>query len=295
MKNRSSRNGILIFMAFASIVFISFAHVVLAKDNALSTKGLALSPIRTELDMKPGVSFKRSLQLTNYSNQPMAVHLSADEFSVINQQYDYTFSDHTETSRWASFVASDVSLGPGKSKVVAYTINVPSTAEPGGRYISLLATTDVPTAPGEIRTQQRVASLVYLTVQGDVTRVGSLKSLNSPFIFDGYQNWKMAIANTGTTHFRSKYTVSIKNIFDGHEVATKSGSALILPHTTRDVTTRLPVPKFIGLYKIDYTIGLGDIPAVKQVYYIVFLPKQVHALVRTIVFNDRALRLLYYI
>lgn len=256
---------------------LTLAYTANAQESVSTAKGLALAPIRTEVDIKPGTSFSRALQLTNYSNQLMNVHLNVDEFGVINQQYDYRFNDKTATSKWVSFVADEVRLKPGASKVVPYVINVPSTAEPGGRYISLLATTDVPTAPGEIRTQQRVASLVYLTVQGDVTRVGSLKSLNSPFIFDGYQSWKMAIANTGTTHFRSKYTVSIKNIFDGHEVATASDSALILPHTTRAIAARVPAPKYIGVYRIDYTIGLGDTPAAKREYYIIFLPKQAYA------------------
>lgn len=261
------------FIVLTSL-FIVYASA--AKASLATTKGLALSPIRTEIDIAPGQSLEFMLKLTDYSDRSMTVGLDAEEFNVVDQQYDYSFDSGSDMSKWVTFDINNVQLEPEKSKLIHYTVKVPSDAEPGGKYISLFATSDVQTAPGEIRTKQRVASLLYVTVKGDVTRTGSLKSLTPPFIFDGYQPWRMAVTNNGTAHFRSNYTVSVKNIFDGHEVASRSGSALVLPHTTRAISASMPTLKYVGLYRVVYTVGLGDTSAAKREYYLVFLPKQAY-------------------
>ncbi|HUO62028.1 MAG TPA: hypothetical protein VMT96_01070 [Candidatus Bathyarchaeia archaeon] len=247
-----------------------------------ATRGLALSPPRSEYDIAPGTSKQAVINVSNYTAEPIDVQLDAEQFSVTDQRYDYAFDAAARVSKWVSFSSSELHLDKGKSASVAVTIAVPQSAEPGGYYISLFATTDVQGATGGIRTQQRVASLVYLTVKGNVTRVGNLKSLNSPLLFDGYQNWKVTIANTGTTHFRSAYSASIRNIFDDHEVTGASGSALVLPCTARAVTAQMPVPKYAGVYRVVYTIGLGDLPATTRTYYLIFLPKQMYVPLATL-------------
>lgn len=256
--------------------FISPVYTVSAENNTVSTKGLALSPIRTESVVASGGSVKYKLTLTNYSDQPMKVTLSAEEFSVVDQNYDYAFDERSDVTKWVTFDKNIVQLEPGKSETVNYRLNVPKNAEPGGRYLSIFASTDAQVTAGELRTEQRIASLVYLTVQGKVTRTGELKSLQSPFVFDGYQPWKMTVANNGTVHFRSGYNVSVRSIFDGQEVAAKTDDSLVLPNTTRAIDAPMPALKYLGIYRVVYTVGLGDSPAAVRERYIVFLPKQLY-------------------
>ena len=271
----SSKFVIRVFVVIAIIVANGPA-IVLAKDDTSTTKGLAISPIRTEIEVDPGKLYEQKLQLSNYSKKPITVRLSAQEFNVTDRQYDYEFKADSGISKWISFAASSIVLEPEKSKLVTYELHVPIDAEPGGHYLSLFVTNDTQTAPGEIRTQQRIGSLLYITVKGEVTRIGSLKYLESPFIFDGLQPWTMVVANTGTTHFRSKYSASIRNIFDNHEVAAASSDALVLPQTERKILASMPLLKYVGVYKVVHTVGLGDSPAAKREYIIVFVPKQAY-------------------
>lgn len=251
--------------------FVFDAHAIMP-----TTKGLALSPIRTEIDVAPGTAVKRSLQLSNYSDKPISVNLDAEEFNVTDQQYDYAFSAGTNIAKWVMYTKNTIDLAPGRSESVPYTINVPMNAEPGGHYISLFAASNTQDDPGKIQTRQRVVSLVYLTVKGNVTRIGSLKSLHSPFVFDGYEKWRMVLANDGTTHYRSRYDVRVFNIFDGRQVVAVSGNTLVLPRTKRDIVAQMPIPKHVGLYRVSYTVGLGDTPAAKREYLLIFLPKQMY-------------------
>jgi hypothetical protein len=209
--------------------------------------------------------------LINYSDQPVTIHLSAEKFSVTNQQYDYAFSAESDTTKWITFSKNDIRLEPGKSEKIPYNIGVPLNAEPGGRYISLFATTDTIVGDSGVKSRQRVASLVYLTVKGKVSRVGHVVSVTSPWAVTGPDSWSVTLQNTGTTHFRSRYDVEIQNLI-GNVMSSASGDALILPSTVRLVSDELPAPSLPGVYKVVYKIGLGDTPAVSETRYLLYMP-----------------------
>lgn len=259
----------LLFSACLAVMVIFLPSGVSA---AASSQGLLLSPLRTEANLAPGTVYDGVLTVANRTTAPMTVSLDAEEFSVINQQYDYAFTQESRVAKWVTFSPSELTLAAGDSKTVSYRVSAPLSAEPGGRYISLFASTDTGTQDGGVNSRQRIASLLYITVLGDVTRVGNLISLTSPWAINGESKWSVAIQNTGTTHFRSRYTVSIHNVL-GHDVGTSaSGDALILPGTIRLITDTLPLPPFPGLYKYIYTIGLGDTPAVTETRLVLYVP-----------------------
>lgn len=216
-----------ISLNLVGVILLAFYVCLLPAPSALAQntttvnnqKGLTLSPLRSELNIAPGTSLEGTLTVTNSTDKAVAVSLNAEEFSVINQQYDYAFTQESEVAKWVTFTLSEADLVVGESKTVSYRVGVPLSAEPGGRYISLFASTDAGTQNGGVNSRQRIASLLYITVLGDVTRAGHLVSLSSPWAISGESKWSMAIQNTGTTHFRSRYTVNIHNVL-GHDMGT---------------------------------------------------------------------------
>lgn len=274
MNNISNWSKLLLCWGLPVVIALLPLFILTDNTYAQSTtnRGLTLSPLRSELNIAPGTSFDGTLTVANSTNQAMTVHLSADEFSVINLQYDYAFTAESDVAKWATFIPEDVSLAAGKSQKVTFNIGVPLTAELGGRYISLFASTATDSVDNNVNSRQRIASLLYITVLGNVTRAGHLVSLSSPWAISGESKWSMAIQNTGTTHFRSRYTVNIHNVL-GHDTSTSaSGDALILPGTVRSIADTLPLPPFPGLYKYIYTIGLGDTPAVIETRLVLYVP-----------------------
>lgn len=265
-----------VFVLISSTIYLN-AHLNQAVSaqtkSATKSKGLTLSPLRTELNIEPGTALDGELKVTNSSPKPMLVTLNAEVFSVINQQYDYAFTAESDVVKWVSFNHPEVNLEPGKSENITYTVGVPLTAEPGGRYISLFASTNTadPTGSG-IESRQRIASLLYITVMGDVSRVGHLVSLSSPWFISGNGIWSATLQNTGTTHYRSRYNLQIKDLLLGGTASSMSGEALILPNTIRLVPDNLPAPFWPGLYKAIYNIGLGDNPAVTRTSLILYMP-----------------------
>jgi hypothetical protein len=262
--------AILLFIFFASWLSTQTAS---AQDSTIiKPKGLTLSPLRSELDIAPGTSQDGTMTVTNNSSNPMIVDMSAEVFSVINQQYDYAFTAESNVVKWVTFNHSQINLAPDKTEDVTYTVGVPLSAEPGGRYISLFASTDMGTTSGAVESKQQVASLLYITVPGNVTRVGHLVSLTSPWLISGNSRWAAVLQNTGTTHYRSRYNLQIKNLLWSGTAASMSGEALILPGTVRLISNMLPAPPWPGLYRAVYDIGLGDNPAVTQTRLILYMP-----------------------
>lgn len=262
----------------ASIVVVVGAQVNQVVAQPPEAKGLTLSPLRTETTIAPGTSQKASVRVSNTTDEPMVVRLSAEEFRVVNQDYDYAFSADATVASWVIFAFDEVTIAPGKARDITYSINIPLGSEPGGRYLSLFASTDSLSDASTVHSRQRVGSLVYLTVGGDVTRAGALLSLTSPWSLVNDAEWSATIRNSGTTHFRSIYSVTTQTVW-GHSVASNEGSALILPGSVRRISDTVPLPVVPGLYKIVYRVGLGDTPMSERTSVVVFLPPSTWILV----------------
>jgi len=282
--SRQHKNIIL-----ATVIVIAFSSILVSPSFAQQTTnkpGLTLSPLRTELSIEPGTSQVGNLTVSNSTLEPMTVALSAEEFKITNSQYDYEFIAESDISRWVSFKPSEIILKSGESKDVQYTVTVPPTAELGGYYISMFVSTAVG-SPGDVgNSQQRVASLLYITVNSDVlgavTRAGNVLSLSSPWLMIDKGTWGMTIQNGGTTHFRSDYSVKIENIF-GDKISEYENSALILPSTIRAISGELSAPSMPGIYKVIYTIGLGDTPKIIKTHYMLYLPIWAIGIILTII------------
>ncbi len=258
-------NGLFVLLFVTSLAFCG---------NSVSAqpviKGLGLAPLRTELDIAPGTSLDGKLTVINATAAPMTVGLDAEEFSVINQQYDYAFTQESQVAKWVTFTPTTLNLAAGEAKMVSYRLSAPLSAEPGGRYISLFASTDTGNQNNGVSSRQRIASLLYITVLGNVTRSGHLVSLNAPWVMSGGGQWSIALQNTGTTHFRSRYSVNVQDIFGNKVGTTVTGDDLILPGTVRLITDQLPLPVLPGFYRYVYNIGLGDTPAVTETRIVLY-------------------------
>jgi hypothetical protein len=261
------------FVLVGLFLMTNFATGRVAYATINPTRGLTVSPLRTELSIAPGTSQDNTLTLSNTNSQPITVHLAAEEFSVIDQNYDYAFNIATQLTKWVTFNPDTLDLAVGQMKTATFRIGVPLGAEPGGRYLSLFATTAAGPADNGVISQQRIASLVYLTIAGDISRSGHLVSLNAPWITIGATKWSTALQNTGTTHYHSRYNVVLEPLVGtNNPIATESGDALILPGTIRLVEDNVPLPALPGIYKVVYTIGLGDSPAKIETRIMVYIP-----------------------
>lgn len=259
-------------LVFVCVFFVSTKSLIVYSKT--STDGITLSPARREVSIKPGTMRSGVLTITNNFDKSVDVELSAEEFNVINKNYDYVFTENSDIVKWVSFKESMVNLAPKESRSVEYYIGVPNNAEPGGKYLSLFVSTEIKDE-GDIDnliSKQRVASLVYVNVEGEVSRVGNLILLNTPWLTTGTSNWSATVRNSGTTHYHSVYGVSVYDLF-GNKKSELTNESLILPASIRLISGKLPQLFLPGIYKTTYEISLGDSPQIKKSSLIIYLPE----------------------
>lgn len=245
--------------------------VIIEPRYATANTGLSVSPIRSEFAISPGAVYTGTLNISNSNSKTINIELSASEFNVVNQNYDYVFNDSSELVEWVSFEESRFSLSENKTRQVKYYIGVPNNAEPGGRYISLFTTTDVYDVDGTVISKQRIASLVYFTIDGDILKTGSLIKLNAPWLFIDKAGWSVTIRNSGTTHFQSVYSVKIYSLF-GKKTASYQNDSLILPASIKLISSDLPKLSLPGAYVANYSVSLGDSPSESKTSVLLYLP-----------------------
>jgi len=231
---------------------------------------LSVAPLRTEMTIEPGTVYKGSVTLKNTGKTTLDVSLDAEAFNVINQSYDYTFLPDSPINDWINFAQNTVSLDAGKTYIANYLISVPSSAEPGEKYISVFAST-LASESADITSAERLGSLLYITIPGDATKPGKLLSLNSPLLVAKTSTWSATIQNTGTARFRSNYSVTLQTLWNS-TVSSIQDSKLILPASVRLINGTFPVPEWLGIYKVSYSFELGDNPTVIKTKYIVYAP-----------------------
>lgn len=240
--------------------------------SAQQKSGISISPLRQEGVIDPGFIYSGKLQIKNTGTQPQQIDLSAETFNVTNQSYDYLFKTETTESRWVTFNRYSLLLKAGEETSITYEVSVPIDAEPAGYYLALFALNRPPSSEdGGIIPSERVASLLYLTVSGDTVRTGKLVQLRSPFIVFGESNWSATLQNSGTLHYRSVYSSKISSIF-GNEIKSHEDSRLILPSTVRLIEGSMQLPDILGIYKVTYSVSLGDTPGHSETRWFLYLP-----------------------
>lgn len=216
--------------------------------------GVQLKPLRSYPNQDPGQTTYASLTLTNLTDQTQTVSLSAERFKPADETYRYTF-DEQEVSTWVSFTQPTIVLQPKQASVVNYALAVPADASPGGRYIALLASINPVTDNQKLNEIHRVASLVYLEINGDIVQRSQLVSLDSP-------SWSVTtnlpatvrIANTGNSHYRARTDLSITRWPTRLALGPPAQlEGLVLPGTVRQLPTKLWLGRSPGIYRLTAT------------------------------------------
>jgi len=264
------------YLQRTGIIVTAFIWCLLLPNGVAAAQsapvGISISPVRTELDVKPGSSYSNTLQVTNPTLSPVTVSLGAEGFKTIDPQYDYAFGPSSSVAHWISFSTSVVTLKSKSTRAIQYTVAAPLGAEPHGEYVSLFATVTSNLPDSSVRASERVASLLYITIDGNVTRLGDVLSAENPWLVTTSGAWSISIHNKGTDHFRSIYSISTETLFGVHIASDITSDVLILPDTIRDINGPMPLPEFPGVYKIVYSVGLGDAPAAHLTRYFLYLP-----------------------
>ncbi len=260
--------GALFIGLVSSLVFFTVAPV--SAQTPTQERELSITPLRTELTLQAGTSQTGKLTVYNTGKQDLYVQMNTQLFTIADSNYNYSFNDNSPVNQWIRYSPANFPLEAGQSKDIEYSVNIPISAGVGDKYFMMFAST-TPSQGAAIQTAERVGSIIYLTVPGEVARTGRLLSLRSPLLTTKDTTWSANIQNAGSSLFRSNYTVKVETLW-GQELNKQEDSALILANTIRLISNNLEMPSWLGIYRVVYTFELGDNGTATEVHTLVYIP-----------------------
>lgn len=239
---------------FSSLFVLIFsAQVVFAQTPTLAQSSLTAIPPRLGEDLslrvKPGEKIQTSVRVRNGSSEAMTVKSLAQDFIVdmggetpipVNEN----ISNRWSLASWVIVSPSVQEVQAGETATINLIIEVPDDALAGGHYAMIThqpytGSTEQPTnsltqSPAA-SLQQRVGTLLYITVDGPINEAAFLRELNFPqFSEYGPVPFSFTVDNQSDIHIRPQIGVEIYNLFgkkvDNIEMETKN----IFPFIERD-------------------------------------------------------------
>jgi hypothetical protein len=183
-----SRRFVMSVQVVASFVIavVLFAGFAVSSVNAQTSTAntLKISPVRTDVEIKPGESGEVPVTITNLTNGDILVAPIENDFvqgdengtpSIILNEDDFA---PTHSLKRFMVPLGNVTVPANGSVTVKVKINVPATAQAGGYFGALRFAPTTPDSGGQVNLSASVASLILLTVPGPVTEQLDLTDFN---------------------------------------------------------------------------------------------------------------------
>lgn len=269
---------------FAAAIFVSLvailpiAKVISAHAESVnnSTNTLKIMPVRTDLVIKPGENKTIEASVTNMTNAPITVRPVANDFiagddesgtpALILDDKEYA-STHSLKRFMSSFPV--LTIQPKKAETVKVTITVPKDAQAGGYFGAVRFEPTSPEDGGQVNLSPSAASLILLTVPGDLVETLSLSSFNitqdgkAGSFFNSSNNIQAVVRfqNKGNVQIGPIGKLSVKQgdkLLYESDFNNKDPRDVILPDSAR--RWEIPVNKIgsFGKYKVLATFTYGQ-------------------------------------
>ena len=265
------------------VIGISLAGTSLNARAAapLATNGYRISPVRTDLTVKPGASTDLTVYIQNASSAVEHLQVIVNDFEAPSDESGNpalllngaTAPNHS-LKKFVSIPGSTFTLQPNQQKPVTVHIAVPVGTTGGGYYGAIRFAPVGASGDKNVNLNASVASLVLITVPGNITEQLSVAG------FGVVQSKDPMTATPRTIFFNNKNLQAIVrfqnsgNIQEqpfGNIILKKGSKTLatyhvnksdspgnVLPDSIRRFTVPLDKVGSFGKYKIEGNFGYGS-------------------------------------
>jgi hypothetical protein len=206
---------------------------VVNKVNALT-----ISPARIEISSDPGQTLTEKMILINEGNDTETFYSSYANFQAQGDSGNPAFVSATDDlGTWMSTMPS-ITLKPGESLDVPFTVTIPKDATPGGHF-AVVFWGNGAIQPGSVGVGAKTGLLVLLSVNGDVKeQAGFLdfNTLNKQFWYSTLPvSFEYRFKNDGGDRIKPTGPITIRDsvFLPAQVIDANPGSGNILPGSTR--------------------------------------------------------------
>jgi hypothetical protein len=165
--------------------------------------------------VNPGGQVKDAMVVANRGKAPLNLGVYAsDGYTTANGQLDLLTRDKKSVGvgAWLKADAATVTIQPGQSAEVPFTISVPANATPGDQVGGIVTSLTQPDSTQGINVERRLGIRVKLRVGGDLRPALAVQDLRVTYA-GGDASVTYTIRNTGNAILSAQQTVSVAGPF----------------------------------------------------------------------------------
>lgn len=289
-----SRTKFLIVTFFVSLFLggsiVSSAHAAARIEEMKDVpvmNDFDLGPTSFPIELKPGQSITKSLQLTNRLGRDAEFIVEIEDFegsTDLKQPVALQGSKAGKYSAkdWATTGLKTFTLRHGQRQFFDVTISAPLDANAGDHYLSVLVKTtpkkgaDAPKS--NVSLTSRVGSLFFVRIPGDIIQKGSLESFTavSDKIFEkkpfGFQ---IVYKNTGTVRLTPSGKITVTNMLGRNAGEITIDQFNVLRESVRQHNENWDPGYSFGRNKVVLSLDNGyDNNKETKEMYVWYLPKK---------------------
>lgn len=246
----------------SSLLVSAVAGAVEQTTSTASREEITLSPVSKQHSVKPGQTIRSNFKVVNTGEVAFDFTVYARPFSVKDISYQQDFQTLTERSKaysWVQFERTSWTVKAGETVTVDYTLRVPDNATPGGHYGVMFAETQPAADAGDsVARKKRVGSVLRVTVDGDISRLGFFERSSIPMLqFHPPLTTNTLVRNSGNVDFDTEVVLTVSDIFGNTKYRSKKDST-IYPETTREIPFNWQKVSWFGLYRVETKVSFLD-------------------------------------
>ena len=268
------------FLMSVPVGFIAATAVVTGlllshQTFAVSTPNtLKVSPARTDIEIQPGASKTVKTTITNLTKDSITVRAIGNDFVSGDERGTPAIildeNSYAPTRSLKRFMAplSDVTIPARQAKVVDVLITVPKEAQAGGYFGAVRFAPISPDNGGQVNLSASVASIILLTVSGDIVEKLELTDFDiqqdgkSGTTFDTPDDLQASVRfrNKGNVQVGPFGKVSLKSadkVIYETDFNNKDPRDMILPDSARRWDIPLKQIDAFGQYTVNATFTYG--------------------------------------
>lgn len=265
------RIAVVACLALHGVIFVG-CGVYAAEDDKPDYR-IQVSPVKLELDLKPGVTTTTNFKVQNTGKKEFGFELSTGPFSVSDENYTQdlaTVTNYTNIKDWITFSTSKGTIPAGGEEEITVEVKVPKDIPAGGQYGVIFARMKEDSGEtGGIKSEKQVGILVYSkNVEGNTHKEGEIVENKVPsFMFAPPIQATSIVSNTGNVHADAMYILQVFPLFGGEEVYTNEEhpeTRTILPETRRLNTMSWDGAPQLGIFRVKQTVKFLDKTSVTE-------------------------------
>jgi hypothetical protein len=219
--------------------------------QAATSQSFQISPPTANYAADPGHQTEGTIKVTNLTDNPISLKVGKQNFVAKGEEGEIELTDSADPlyslAPWFNLIEPTVEVAPRATQSVHYLVQVPTGAEPGGRYGSIVFSSTPPKLPSGVSgatVQQNLAAIVFERINGAANENLSVLSFKAAQSFYEYGPVQIdtRLKNSGNVHEKATGTITIKNMLGITVAKIPLDEHFVIPNAVRHLKNIWPDP-----------------------------------------------------